>query len=482
MVVGWFTLGFSIALLIALLDVCTYSNRPPLSGKSEPITDISPYGFGPRKQLLVFDVDIDQIDLSDKIYVRMGWSDTSHPLEYGDAGIEIKGSGDRLQLNYAFEIWECENGECEDDKAELFEFGEDYEDWVLRGGLNDPTFVRDALASQLKGGVLQHTLVEVLFQRNDSYTYEGVYILYPAIQRRVLEKRLAWDEKGKAKCDNVDHAAMIGEYTHSFKGRRDPCEEFDLQVKMRYPKCDMDACLVNRTKHFFGALTMTNTTTVPIDLQSFVDTFYVESLLHDSDFPRGSQYFYVSPDGILHAGPRWDYDSMQWRTRDADSWDFYIPNQWQAAPLWVHLGNDATFLQQLEAQRVATVTENHHIAMSLLDARAQQFTNGDFARHLARWDPFGKQYLPMYQDAYAATNGGTKPDAARELQFIRAQFVERATWMNTTNITEFGFKPDSIIAVVVVRFLYIPILLACLVFVCIYYRNEHDYQTLPTRL
>ena len=245
----------------------------------------------------------------------MTWSSATGGATH-TAGIEIKGAGltERPKLNYAFEIWapatsgiDCTSVEtCEDDKAELFDFGEDYEDYVLRGGYYEPTFFRDTVASQMEGGILQHTLVEVVFKNNGEYYYEGVYILYPAIQRRVLEKRLNWSSKGKKEdCEDnpteseIEETALIGEYTNP-TDRKEDCDWLD-NIKMRYPKCDIGTCYHEHIIKYFSVITGTNTSVVNLNLESFMHTFFVEQMLLGGDFPLSSQYFYKDPTGVLYS-------------------------------------------------------------------------------------------------------------------------------------------------------------------------------------
>jgi hypothetical protein len=462
---NWFGLFVGCTFIFIYVELFTLFHsgniKPPASGKSQPISDLSQYGFGPHKQLVVFNVSVDNIEMSDKIYAPMAWNSTKKPsLDWIDNGIEIKGSGpnERRKLNWAFEIWTaadddvpCTSPEtCEDDKAELFDFGEDYEDYVLRGGFLEPTLVRDTVPSMMQGGILQHTLVDVVFFNNDEYTYEGTYILYPAIQRRVLEKRLDWDEKGKAKdCDKVDTASMIAEYTNPTNNRKQPCEEFDLQVKMRYPKCDMDACFHDRTNTFFSVLTNTNTSEVALDMQSFADTFLMEAQIMNCDFPYSSQYFYIDPDeSMLHSGPRWDFDCMGWRST-AFSWNYY--NQFSTpVPLWIHLGKYAPFIHMVNTQKNNTLSNNYAVVQSVIDERKNQTSMGYFDNNIERWDPFGKRYVhlieqPMY------LNDITKNTMKEELVFMETRMKERYEWLQENTFVEakVGSLPPYIVTLLV---------------------------------
>ena len=109
---NWFGIFVGCTFIIIYVELFTLFHsgniKPPASGKSQPITDLSQYGFGPHKQLVVFNVSVDNIEMTDKIYAPMAWNSTKKPsLDWIDNGIEIKGSGpnERRKLNWAFEIW-----------------------------------------------------------------------------------------------------------------------------------------------------------------------------------------------------------------------------------------------------------------------------------------------------------------------------------------------------------------------------------------
>lgn len=451
---------FLISLVTYIIVFTTHDSLPVATGKVKTKLTLDNYGFGPDRQLLIFEVDHKNIEMKDKIFSKVTWSNFKDGIldnrKTYTTGIEIKGSGrdERRKLNYAFEIWEpldstkpCVSIEtCQDSKAELFNFGKDYEDYVLRGGYNEPTFIRDSVASQLKGGILQNTLVEVLFKRSDgTYSYEGVYILYPAIQRRVLEKRLDWNNKGKAKCDDVDNSAMIGEFTiEGKKGRKAPCSEFDLQIKMRYPKCDMDTCFYDRLNHFFSVLTLKNKTEVKLNLDSFVTTYLAEMLMREDDFPYTSQYFYVSPDdNVLNSGPRWDYDKAFWRGAPTDSWDLYNLNYYNHGPidLWVHLGQHKPFIDKVNAVREATVSNNSNIINEQIRIRQSEIDQGHFDRNIERWDVFGKQSYSYIQNILYAVYGRkikVSSSMVKELHRVKQYFDKRSKWMKKTPLTGYG--------------------------------------------
>ena len=65
------------------------------SGKVKATLNISEYGFGENKQLIIIDLtsigEVSKIHDDDKAYARMSWSDVNNPIEYKDIGIEYKG-------------------------------------------------------------------------------------------------------------------------------------------------------------------------------------------------------------------------------------------------------------------------------------------------------------------------------------------------------------------------------------------------------
>ena len=481
-------------LFVWIMYDLTYYDKPELPGTVK-ISNISDLGFGPKKQLLVFDFDVSTIDMTDKKFTKVTWSSTDGGATH-TAGIEIKGAGlnERDKLNYAFEIWAPDEDDipctsietCDDDKAELFDFGEDYEDYVLRGGYFEPTFFRDTVASQMQGGILQHTLVEVVFRHNDEYFYEGVYILYPAIQRRVLEKRLDWDSKGKKEdCEDnpsqsdIEETALIGEYTNP-TDRKKGCDWID-HIKMRYPKCDIGSCYHEHIKKYFSVITGENSSAVDMDMISFMHTFYVEQMLLGADFPLSSQYFYKDPTGVLHSGPRWDYDLGIWRVHSLTSWDVdTLMSGVTPAKIWVNLGKNSDFIKLLELHRKNVTQANLDVSLQVLAQRRNQFELGYFDRNIERWGGFGTQLVPYMQHMYQKhTDGRVKDTWQEELDFISAKIKQRASWMKNHKIQNFKFVTGPWVTIGLL-FAYTPLLLVflsipvILVLFCCFAPNRND--------
>ena len=201
-------------------------------------------------------------------------------------------------------------------------------------------------------------------------------------------------------------------------------------------------------------------------MQTFADTYLVEMLMREDDFPYTSQYFYISPDdNALNSGPRWDYDKEFWRVAPKDSWNLYNLNYYNRAPidLWVHLGQHKPFIDLVNSIREATVETNLAIINEHIRIRQSEIDQGYFDRNIERWDIFGKQPYSYIQNILYAVYGlkaGAKSTMAKELDRVKQYFEKRSQWMKSTpltgfSITEFQFWP------VVIAFL-TPLILSIL--------------------
>ena len=462
-------LTFSVLIFVTIGTVFTiilFDYGSSSKSGSVVVGNVSSYGFGADKRLLIIDLtDIgsaDDIHPSNKQFAILTWGDKDG-VQTSPIGLEIKGTP-RTKLNLAFEFWmppDCTSIDtCDDEKYEMYDFGEKYEDYVLNGAYHEPTFVRDDLASKLIGGIMKKIFVEVLFKINDKYTYEGVYLLGPAIQRRFLEKTLEWDASGKKKdCDdyNPEKVGYMFEYTLKVVNlKSSECPIFKNNIKMKYPKCDFydeeeikpcRAAYVTETRSHVNTISSSVINTSTIDLTSFANTYMIEMLMRDPDFPYGSQYFYVDPDtGILHSGPRWDYDRPHWRAT-ANSWDIidhysYLFFYNKPAPIWMALGKNEMFINKVKELK-ANIAANNAIAQQVIHERKGQLAAGYFDRELVRWKSFGKLKELIYTFWELGTNLKTESTPMGELNAMLEYFDQRTLWM-LTHVGEFnGFGVTS---------------------------------------
>ena len=318
------TLWFSIFILYLKIYL-THDSLPDITRTQKIKYPLDSYGFGPKKQLIVFEML--QTD-SNIFFSKMTWSNIENEQE------QIIGMKDTVKkhrkLNYAFESWgpkkrgtSCTSAEtCKKIPSKVFDFSENYEEYVLHGEYNEPTFVRNVARNQLSGNIVPNTLVDVLFkQPNGNHTYEGVYLLSPTLNPRALKMGLNWTNEGTMGCET--NSAMIGEFIPE-NVEKAPCSEFHLDVKMQYPACNMDKCFYERLIRFFSVLNFKNTTEVQLNLTTFVNTYLAEMLMREGEFPYSNQYFYISPDdNRFNAGPIGHYNQEFWRVAPIQGWDVF---------------------------------------------------------------------------------------------------------------------------------------------------------------
>jgi hypothetical protein len=452
-------------IITSIVYLCLVFHMPNISNAGTVMvsSNISDYGFGTSKNILIIDLtDIgsaDSIDRSDKKFATLTWG-SNNQWKTNTIGIELKGDP-RPKLNLAFEFWEpkdegtaCTSVEtCDDDKVEMFDFGDKYEDYVLNGGFREPTLLRDDIASRLHGGILKKTFVEVLFRMEDKYTYEGVYLLFPAIQRRFLEKTLDWPTKGKAEdCDDKDYdsekvAYMLEHTTDKQNGKSKECPIFKKNIKMRYPKCDfydkpeIESCraeYIVSTQNYVDLLHSNVNNNSIINLQSFANTYLIEMLMRDGDWPYSSQYFYVNPGTRqLFSGPHWDYDRSYWRFIKP-SWDIANVHGLKTMTLWTSLGHYPPFIHLIRNMKSIS-DQNTKVALNTIEHRKNQYENGFFDRDIQRWHANGK-FTDINDNVLSfAYDIHSKNTFISELDYIKKYFETRGQWISNRIETFQGF-------------------------------------------
>lgn len=512
-------ISISLFVLVFILVSIRILTHSPLkrSGTVKATLDISDYGFGENKQLIIIDLtsigEVSKIDDDDKQYARMSWSDSNNPVEYKDIGIEFKGSTIRRQkLNYGIELWEDKDENticsatpdtCDDRKEKLFGFDEKYEDFVLKSSEQDPAFITTVLPHTTDGGIIENTLVEVLIKIGDDIYYEGVYILYSAIKRRLLEKKLNWEDdlghEGKAEdCDDsdydIEHTAIIAEYTTPTDntGRKEPCKIFsEYNIKMKYPKCeDYDSpefasCrdeYINRTEFFMSVLSGKNTSVVPLHYESFVKKYYLDLLLQKPDIGENSDYFVVTPDSKLYSGPRWDYEWTNYhRMFSIEGFNLYHITFNKRLSLYKTLGKSAEFIEKVKDMS-DTIDVNQVAIDHLIELRTNQTGKGYFNRNNERWDVLGKNYRVNSAWILLGERSLTEDTMQKEIGFWGDRLKARNKWLkdNIHTLEEFHFlRPmGGYIAVAVTLYL-VPLIVAGILVYLSFRRNT--YQLVPNQ-
>ena len=408
------------------------------------------YGFGTNKSLVIIDLtkigSIDNIDAIEKKYATMIVRDKNQVYYDSAIGIELKGDGfnDRQQLNLDIELWkDCPSRvDCDDIDVELFNWGVEHEDYVLRGGFLEPTLLRDLAGSVMPGKSYNATTVEVLLKIGDEYTYEGAYIFMVDIGRELYQGARNWPADGKtvscskilADPKEIEKVAVVFKTEHARPNRQMCSIESNGFVKMVYPKCDLFVsdpeyidCIEAYEDRCFPFYDATRgETTVQLDIRSFVVAFVDASLIMQIDFgPAQSNYYYVEPaSSILHVGTLYDFDRSDriWATDPIDKIGF-PGNDLKKLPknkIWLDIFSNNTFINMLHSQFALDVLDEALTALrQLYEMRRQEFNSGYFDRNIERWPLFGRKTKPIQWNI-------PKSAYLDELEFERRRTEDRA--------------------------------------------------------
>jgi len=465
------------------LTLITRDKLPHITGTQPLLYPYESYGFGNKKQKIILELDQVMIDDHEKIISTFEWSDTT-TFETHTIAIKIKNSTfhQKHKLNYEFEMLgpkitsePCVSFEtCKKTRKKIFPFQNKYEDFLLSGEYNEPTFIRNTVATQLDRDNIPNTLVDVLFRhKNGNYTYEGIYILTPhPLDKETLKHELQINNASTTPCNN--HAILLGEYND-----KEPCKELHLNVKMHYPPCNMETCYYNKIIEYFSILTMKNTTIVPLHYDSFVNAFLTEMLMREGDLMFNKQYFYLSPDdNMFHFGPTMRYNHDFWRILPIDSWNIFKLHDKKPVDLWVYLGENPTFINAVNVAR-NRLDRNHRIISDLISVRRKQYLNGTFNRNIERWDVFGgKRQSSIHGLLYAVY--GNKLNLGKtmekELDNIQNYIDMRTEWLKSTPFT--GFKIQNMHFIRTLAMFLMPLIIPSVLFMGIsfYLMNEINQE------
>ena len=438
-----FGIASAVILVLELVYAFSYTSIE-LAGTSATTLPISEYGFGVERRLLVINVTLmggyTQIDESEKKLAEMWVYGSKHdpddaPFsgEHFYIGLEFKGGGlgDRAKPNLDIELWE-EDGTDEhgmpkydDTKDKLF-FSEKAEDFVLRGGYFEPSMTRDALAPRLAGVPYETVIVDVvMIQPGNVTTYEGSFVMFHKVARRMAEKYLEWENDGKKiDCEEivpgteeeaVSSVAIVFEWDLKYvegkaMSKSDKmCSNYDHFLSI-YPKCSFyeeqnatlyPDCVSNYSHELNRVASMLHLSAgsvVPLDLNaSMYDlgrVLIAESILLDAGFASDSDLWVVAPaaDGVRRINQvLYDHDEQHYRTVDPSKNGIVtIRSNWDVEEhtVWGLLASHPPFLDTIYYYGEEWLLEMNSSIHALFDERESQLEAGHFENNLKRWPLF----------------------------------------------------------------------------------------------
>ncbi len=278
----------------------------------------------------------------------------------GNIGIEIRGrySATLPQKPYGLE---SRDSLGENLNIPLFHMPEE-NDWILLANYNDKTFMRNSLAFELfrkMGHYAPRTqFCEVIVNAG----YQGIYVFTEKIKRdngRVNISKLsanenAGDDLTGGYIIKVDYYDDSNSWISNYAPIGQPGKK--VHFVYYYPKPDeITTGQKVYIKDFIDELEKTlyspesdlHAISGYIDINSFIDYFILNELARNVDGYKKSSYFHKdldSKDGLLHAGPVWDFDwawkninECYFRDTNGSGWAYRVHecNPWPAPPSWM---------------------------------------------------------------------------------------------------------------------------------------------------
>jgi hypothetical protein len=340
-------------------------------------------------------------------------------------------------------------------------------DWILLSNYNDKSFLRNWLTFELYRQMGHYAPRAVLCEVTLNSAYSGIYVFTEKIKRdagRVAVAELLPDENGgDALTGGYIFKVDYHDPSNSWMSDFPPLNHPDRRVYYVYvyPKPEaITADQGNYLRRFvsdaedavFGAgfadpLTGYRKT---IDVPSFVDYFILSEVSRNVDAYKKSRFFYKdsdSRDGLLHAGPPWDFD-WAWKNireciysaTDGSGWSFLTNdcNPDNSAPDW-YLGllQDGGFTENLidryrelrsgplDPDRISAAIDS----MAALVSAAQD-------RHFRMWPIAGPNPAPEVEWA----SGSYDEEIGRLKNWIRL----RIAWLDAHMTDLRGWVVDSV--------------------------------------
>lgn len=224
-------------------------------------------------------------------------------------GIRLRGNSTLAAPKKAFRI-------KFDKKTSLFDLPA-AKSWVLLANYFDKSNLRNYLA-YLTANKLDNLYFQpssIMVEVNVNNEYQGLYLLCEQMQtgkgRVDIEKKK--DENGNLsfllELDDYGRLIFEGEILDkTFIGVD------DKYYKIKYPEDDdLTASQISfikeqMTNYRYALINQTNTLENYIDINSFIDSYFVEELFKNVDGDFTSMYYYWEPGKKITAGPVWDFD------------------------------------------------------------------------------------------------------------------------------------------------------------------------------
>lgn len=379
---------------------------------------------------------------------------TDQPGDYdGLIGIEIRGASSSHYPQKPY-LFETRDSLGENNNVSLLSLPEE-NDWVLLSNFNDKSFLRNLLAFHLFEKMGHYAPRAKLCEVFVNKSYQGIYLFAEKIKRDKNRIDIA-----KLKPEDNAGEELTGGYIFKVDYRDDDAfwtskyspighSDYTIHFVQYYPDSDditipQQNYIKNFTDDFEDALYTKNFDDPNgyrsfIDISSFIDYFIVNEVSRNNDGFKKSRYFHKDKNGLLCAGPIWDFD-WAWKnisechvvsSTNGSGWAYHINdcNPWVKSPGWmIKLIQDKTFAKQIDCRysdlRESILSEDYlfHFAdsIALLLENAQN-------RHFEKYPILGKNVGAPEVDA--------QPESYRgEVEKLKTWIATRLNWLDRNMI------------------------------------------------
>ena len=361
---------------------------------------------------------------------------TDRPNVYdGHIAIKVRGNSSAAftQKRYTLEL---RNDEGKSKDVSLLGMPED-DDWVLLGPYNDRSMMRDALAFDLwtqMGHWGSRTRYAELLLNGE---YRGVYLLTEKIKRGSdrldISKAGVKKKKGTAKGGYILRVDVTDDDCYSFRSTVEgvgstsgfgAAMPLPVTWNIFYPKKDklkpeQESYVEQYVAKAEQAIKDSANYDKYIDIASFVDYFIHTELSLNADGFKRSAYFYLDhvgeedQDGLLHAGPVWDYNLAYGNCNFCSASDInaFVYNGCETNPtpaMWKSLASNPSFMKLVrkryaELRKTILSTEN---LWKYIDDRARLLNEAQ-ERHFTKYPTLLEgDTVPQDSTQASANDGG----------------------------------------------------------------------------
>ncbi len=328
-------------------------------------------------------------------------------------------------------------------------------DWVLLSNYNDKSFMRNLLAFHIFEKMGHYAPRARLCEVVANGSYRGIYLFAEKIKRDKNRVDIA-----KIKPEDNSGEEVTGGYIFKVDYRDDDAywtskyspighSDYTIHFVQYYPDSKnitspQQHYIQNFTDDFEDALYTRKFDDHDgyrsyIDVSSFIDYFLVNEVSRNNDGFKKSRYFHKDKNGLIHAGPVWDFD-WAWKnisecpvvsSTNGSGWAYHINdcNPWVKSPGWmIKMIQDKSFSKQLACRyydlRESILSEDYlfHFAdsIAMLLENAQE-------RHFKKYAILGKNVGAPEVDVQPETYVG-------EVEKLKTWISKRLNWLDRNMI------------------------------------------------